>query len=615
MKRKMWTLLGVIVMVGVMVLPACQSQTVIVEKEVTRIVTEKEVIERPVEVTRQVTRIVTLKETVQVEITATPTAIPQGGFLNLTSPVDADILNPLFAGDSASGEIVSYLFASPFITDPWTGETAPHLVESWDWSDGNKTVVYHVRQGMLWSDGEPITAHDAEFTFKALMAKDEAGHPVLADSPYVDMVEDVETVELIDDYTLRVTFSEPLCANLDRMSLPWLPSHVYLADPGFEWADLVEHESNWQPTVFSGPFMLEEWLPDDHITLTRNPNYWQGAPYLDGIRWQVVLDEDLEREMLKNGASDIAGIDPRYLTEMEQVEHLDIYKFLDTAYDCIGLQQGDPQNPQPRLNSDGSVNSDHGSHPILGEVEVRQALAYALDRTAIINKVHMGKAVPLHAHIIPLYRWAYNDELEPRAYDPERAGQMLDAAGWVLNPESGIRECQGCGTTPDGTPMRLTVQTNAKNEIHEDVIVLIQEQWSNVGIDVEIEAVQWESFLDTLMSQAFDVVVSTWREVDVDNEALFFARYDVPGGGFNFCSFYRPDYEQLELEAKAVEGCSYADRGAIYREIQEMLHDEQPYIWLYTPRTIVGIHRRIGGVNPAPWSITYNIHEWFIKSE
>jgi peptide/nickel transport system substrate-binding protein len=615
MARAKWTLLSVLVLITLIVLPACQPQTVVVEKEVTKVV-EKEVtkvVEKQVE--KEVTKVVTVKETVQVEVTPTPTPIPQGGTLNLTSFADAKILSSLISSDSASAEIEGYIFDTPFRTDPWTGETIPNMVESWDITDQNKTVTFHVRQGMKWSDGEPITAQDFKFMFDALMAKDSEGNPVLSESPRLDMVEYVETIDLIDDYTLKVTYSEPICTNFESLSLAWLPSHVFLSDPNFTFADLSEHPFNWEPTVFSGPFMFKEWVKDDHVTLVRNPDYWQGAPYLDGIVWKVVANATVEKEMLKAGETDIAGIDPKYLTEMEQVPTIDIYKFFQTAYDYIGLQMGDPENPQPRLNDDGSVNENHGIHPILSKKEVRQALVYALDRNSIINKVRMGQAAPLDAEIIPTYGWAYNDQLVSREYDPEKAKQMLEDAGWVLKEGETVRVCEGCGTAPDGTPMKLNVKTNSGNEVRENIMQIVQQQWGDVGVDVEIEAMEWNAYLDVLLGQTFDAVIIGWTGVDPDSETLFFAKYDVPGGGFNFCSFYRPDYEPLELQAKTVEGCAYEDRGAIYKQIQEIFYDEQPYVWLYATRNITGINKRLGNVNPAPWSTTYNIHEWYIKSQ
>ncbi len=615
MFSKKWSVLLALVVISTLVLAACQPQTVIVEKEVTKVVekeVEKEVIVEK-EVEKEVTKVVEKEVQVQVEVTPTPTPIPQGGFLTFSSFADAKILNSLLSSDSSSSDFEGYLFDAGFETDPWTGETIPGLVESWDVTDGNKTVVFHVRQGVKWSDGEPITAKDYKFMFDALMAVDDEGNPVLSTSPRLDMVEYVETIELVDDYTLKVTYTEPICTNFQSLSLGWLPSHVFLADPDFEFADLIEHPFNWEPTVFSGPFMFQEWVKDDHYTVVRNPDYWKGAPYLDGIVVRIVANVTVEKEMFKAGEVDLIGLDPKFLTEIEQVPFADIYKFFRTAYDYIGLQQGLPDDPQPRLNDDGTVNENHGEHPILIKKEVRQALVYALDRNSIVNKVRMGQAAPIDAHIIPTYGWAYNDELEPRLYDTAKAAEMLEAAGWVLPEGAQYRVCQGCGTAPDGTPMKINLKTNAGNETREQIIQIAQQQWGAVGVEVEIEAMEWNAYLEVLLGQTFDAVCIGWTGVDPDNETLFFAKYDVPGGGFNFTSFYRPDYEPMELEAKTVEGCTYEDRGEIYKEIQEIFYDEVPYVFLYATRAITAINDRIGNVNPAPWSTLYNIHEWYIK--
>jgi len=608
---KKWRILFIWMIIGMVGWAACQPQTVVVEKKVTQEVVrevEKEVtrvVEKTVE--KEVTRIVEK----QVVVTPTPTPIPQGGFLNLATLTDAVTLNPLLSTDSTSALFQRYLFATPFEIDPWTGETLPGLVERWDILDGNQTVIFHVRQGVKWSDGEPVTAWDFKFMFDALLSVDDQGNPVLP-GPHLDLVEYVDMVELVDEYTLKVTYSEPVCTNAESMNLPWLPSHVFLADAQFKFADLRDHPFNQQPTVFSGPFMFKEWVRGDHYTVVRNPTYWKGAPYLDGIVTRIVADAAVAKEMFKAGELDLIEVEPRFLTEIEQIPFAHTFKFFRAAYEGIVLQQGDPNNPQPRLNADGTVNEQHGSHPILGQKQVRQALVYALDRSAIINTVRMGQAMLLNAHIVPIYGWAYNDELEPRGYDPARAAALLDAAGWVLPKGATVRVCRGCGTAPDGTPMKLNLKVNAGNPVREQIAQIVQRQWGEVGVEVKIDLMEWNAYLDVLLAQTFDTAVVGWDGVDVDGEMLFSARYDVPNGGFNLGSFYRPDYEQLELTAKTVVGCAYQDRGALYKKIQEILYDEQPYVWLYATRTIVAVNARIGNANPAPSSTFYNVHEWYI---
>ncbi len=610
MNRKQ--LLGsVLLLVGALVLAACQPQTVIVEREVTKVVTRQVTTE--VRVTRvvekQVTRVV--KVTVPVAVTPTPTPIPRGGVLKVLGQNDVETFNPLFAADRASVEVVSCLFDSPFSLDPRSGEVTPNMVERWEFADDGAGVTFFVRKGMRWSDGEPITARDYKFMFDALMAVNDEGQPVL-DTPYSHMVENVEKVELVDDYTLRVRYKEAVCT--DFLDVPWLPAHHFLSSPNFRFADLADHEFNRHPTVFSGPFVLQEWDEGDHVTMARNSTYWKGMPYLEGIVRQVVDGAAVEAEMLEKGQADMASVDVGYLGEVEDSGNVSIVRFLYPSYVYIGLQMGNPRDPQPRLNKDGTVNENHGLHPILGKKEVRQALAYAIDRREIIAKAAMGQGVMLNAHILPQYGWAYDSQLEPRDYDPEKARQMLAAAGWKDEDGDGIRECHGCDTAPDGTPMKLSLKTNAGNDVYENIGIIVRDRLAQVGVDVEFETLEWNAFLDVLLGQTFDMVISSWRNIGPESDLMFAARYDVPGHGFNFCSFYRPDYEKLERAARQVKGCSYRGRGEIYRQIQQIMYDEQPYIWLYVPCAIVGVNNRVHNVSVTPWGFR-DVYKWYIAKE
>jgi peptide/nickel transport system substrate-binding protein len=610
MNGKRWTWLTICALV----LVACQPQTVVVEKkvtveviqEVTRNVTQ--IVEKEVEVTRVV------KETVGIEVTPTPTSIPRGGTLKLIDEGVDYCHSPFEAGSGCDFLLLSLLWVDPFEPDPWTGETLPGLVERWEIADDNKKATFYVRQGVNWSDGEPITAHDFKFMFDALMATDEEGNSATG-SGMVIAVEQVETVELVDDYTLAVTYKESGCANFDRLHLAWWPSHVFLSDPDFEFSDLPDHPFNQVPTVFSGPFMLDEWVEGEQITLVRNPDYWKGSPNLEGVQITVRHDPVQYQEVLKAGEADVTEIDVELMSQIEQVPFLDLYRLPQDVYEFIALQIGDPEDPQPRLNADGTVNEAHGAHPILSSKAVRQALVYALDRWTIVNKIWYGQAVLMHSAVPPIHEWAYHDGLEARAYDPERAAEMLEEAGWVLEGGAEVRVCRGCGTAPDGTPMILSVKTNWSNPRRMSIMELVQEQWGQVGVGVETLGMEWDAYLDALLGQAFDTAIISLLGEGMHQDFFFLARYDVPGQAFNMSSFYRPDYEELVTRAMDVPGCSYEDRAALYRQTQEMLYDEQPYIWLYSPRRLLAVHRRIGGIDPGPWSTWHNVHEWYIKGE
>jgi peptide/nickel transport system substrate-binding protein len=369
--------------------------------------------------------------------------------------------------------------------------------------------------------------------------------------------------------------------------------------------------------------MLEEWVRGDHWTVARNERYWQGAPHLDAITARVISGQDALVELLRAGQVDLGeDLQPYYLDELEMEPALRLYKFMDDSYDFLGFQLGDPEHPQPRLlpagladASGAALNTAHGQHPILADVRVRQAIAHAVDRQALIDKARFGQGLPLYANVLPSVPWAYNTELEPYAYDLEAAGELLDQAGWTLDEATGLR-------TRNGVPLKLRLHTNAGNYVRESMADLIREQLAQVGIEIEVVLLDWYALLDEVFGQTFDLVLLSVDDLGTnpDDLNLWAAASDVPlptgvlpqGIGYNYCSYYNPELESWLEQARAVPGCDLDQRAALYRQAQATLLEDLPYLWIDVPRTIVALQARLGGVNPGPWDVWYNVHEWYL---
>ncbi len=578
----------------------CQPRTVIVERGATKVVTRQ--IVSTIVVTVEATVLVTRQATVAVPMTPTPTPVPQGGYVTRATFADAQTVNPAMAADDASRELCRFLFEGLLRTDPFTGVLEPNLATNWQVSADGLTYTFHIRRGLLWSDGRPITAHDFYFTYAALLSGK-------LDTANNKLVANIVKIEVPDDYTAVVTFASADCSNLQSLTLGWLPMHVFTDDvDDYDFGELAMHEFNSTPTVFSGPFKLQEWVRGDHWTLVRNERYWRGAPYLDGLINLVLNGQEELAKQLKEGRVDVGiGIEPAYLAELESEPHLQIFKLPADEYDFIGFQLGNPDDPQPRLNKNGELNSRHGRHPILHDVRVRQAIACALDRRELLSRARMGQGTLLNANVLPVISWAYNAELPPRERDLQRAAHLLDEAGWKLDPATGIREKKG-------RPLKLQLYTNAGNEVRETMGLLIKKQLREVGIEIEFNAVEWYSFLDILFGQTFDMVLVSWSNLgaDPDDLRLWSAQEDVPGRGYNFVSYYNPTVEEKLAQARAVPRCDQDERARLYRQVQAILYKELPYCWLDEPRRLVAVDRRIGGVNPGPWDLWYNVHEWYI---
>lgn len=597
-KHKLLTIVGLLSLA----LWACRPTEVVIEETPSPTPVKERSVAQTVVVTVEKTVVVAERETVQVVVTSTPTPIPEGGLVTRISYADAQTVNPIMAADPNSAAFVELMFEGLLRVDPFTGEWVPNLAAGWTISDDGLVYTFTLREGLRWSDGEPITMQDLNFTYAALMSGK-------LDTPNFKLVADITQIEVLDDRTAAVTFARPDCAHLSALQFGWLPMHVFTDDvASYDWEDLAGHEFNSRPTVFSGPFMFQEWVRGDHWSVERNPRYWRGAPHLDGVINRVVDGQQAMIEMLTEGEVDLAaGFDPQYLTTVESVPDLNLFKFLSDEYDLLGFQMGNPEDPQPRLTQEGVANGEHGQHPILQDKQVRQAVVYALDRTELVAQARLGQGIPLHSNVLPTVSWAYNTDLAPRAYDPDKARQMLDEAGWQVSP-SGVR-------VKGGRALRLKLYTNAGNQVRETMAALVRQQLAEVGIEVEVNAVEWYQFLEVLFGQTFDLVLVSWSNLGVDphDDRLWLAQNDVPGQGTNFVSYYDPELEALYAQVAALPACDQDARAAIYRQIQARLYEEQPYCWLDVPRQLVAINHRVGGVNPGPWSIWYNVHEWYVN--
>lgn len=557
-----------------------------------------------------VTEIVEQERTVEVEVMVTPTAAPapQGGTMVESTFADATILNPILSNDSASSDVHEKIYLPLVDEDAFSGELIGIVADSWEVSDDGLVYTFHLNEDVVWSDGTPLTARDFKFSYDAIASD-------LVETPRKSNVELVESIEVIDDYTVEVTFSQVDCAALQNFTLGILPAHMYAED----FSDVMESPENNAPSVASGPFVFQEWVPDDHVTLVRNENYYAGAPNVEAWFYRVFADQSAELAAVLAGEVDISTVSAPFVSTIEGAvasgQPLQIEKFFDDGYTWIAFNLADPANPQHGFvdenendaYDEGEPVQEQDPHPILGDVAVRQAISHAVDYTNIVNRVVFGEGVQALANVLPAIEWAYADQLEPYEYDLEQAQAILDEAGWVDSNGDGIRE-------KDGQTLSLSLQTNAGNEVRENIILLVEENLDSIGFDIETQAVEFSTLIGEMLSQTYDMVLLGWtnKGSDPDDVGLWEYRFDTVGSGFNFTSYYSPEIEELGQQAKSLPGCDLEERGELYGEIQQMLHEDAPYVFLYVPLTNVVWNTRLQGIEPGPWQTYYNVDDWYI---
>lgn len=607
--RKKWLWWLVIGLMLIVALVACQPQTeqVVVTRvvedtvveEVTRVVEGEETV---VEVTRVVER------EVQVEPTEPP--IPQGGFIIESSFADASQLNPILSADSASSDVNSKLYLGLVTLHEETGEIIGQIAESWEVSEDGLTYTFHLRDDIVWSDGEPLTAEDVKFTYDAIASD-------LVETPRKSNVELVDSMEVVDDYTLEVNFTEIDCTALQNFTLGVLPAHAFADD----FSDIMDSPENSAPSVTSGPFVFSEHEADSFVTLLANPDYYEGAPNVEGWTYRIFADQSAELEALLAGETDVTTVSPQFVSVVEgaiaEGDPLQMKKFFDDGYTYIGFNMANPDNPQPGwedLDEDGEYDPDEPPleqepHPVFSDRAVRLAISHAIDYTNIINRVVFGEGTQAVSNVLPAVEWAYDESLQPYEFDTEMAAQILTDAGWEDTNGDGIRE-------KDGQQLRFTLMTNAGNEVRENIAQIVKDtlESEELGFAVDLEIIEFGTVVENLLGQTFDAVIIGWTGLGSDPEDSSFWAYrnDSPGGGFNFVSYYNEEVEEKLNEARSLPGCGVEERGQLYRDIQTQILDDAPYTFLYVPLTNVVWNTRLEGIDPQPWSTYYNVEGWYL---
>jgi len=521
-----------------------------------------------------------------------------GGVWTEASSADASTLNPILWADDASNDVGRYLYPTLIGQDPNSGEIVPtQMAESWEVSDDGLTWTFTLREGVIWSDGEAIDANDFKYTYDAVASE-------LVETPRKSLVESIETIEVIDDYTVAVTFSEVKCDGLLDLGLRWLPSHLYAED----FSDIMESPLNEEPTVSGGEFLFQSWARDDNLVLVRNDDFWEGAPLMDGRITKVVPDPGARLAQLQSDESTFVDLQPEQLATVNADPNIEVYNFRDDGYDYIGLNLADPANPQPGQDEDGNL-VEQDPHPILSDLNVRKAIAHALDYDAIIESVYLGQGYQIAANVLPIIEWAYDPSLQPYAYDPERAAALLEEAGWVDSDGDGVRD-------KDGEPLALELITNAGNTTREDLGVLVQDQLNSIGFDVDFQAIEFGALVEQLLGQTFDMVIIGWTDLgnDPNDDAFWHSKFDTPGSGFNFVSYQNPEIDQLLEDGVAVIGCDIAERAPFYQQIQQIIHDDVPYVFVSGSVDNFGYRAEWGGLDPGPWDFHWNIEKWFVET-
>jgi peptide/nickel transport system substrate-binding protein len=548
----------------------------------------------------------------------------QGGII-IEGNLSADVatMNPIMSSDTASSRVIGFMFPNFIGADPAQAVLAPaqpnSLAESWDISEDGLTYTFHLRDDLAWSDGDPITSADILYSWEAI----KAGSEGLIDVPGSYIIDPtgasgVVDVTAPDDYTVVVTFASPECTALNyAASIVPAPSHVLPEDV----TTLGDSEFNLNPSVTRGPFTFGEFRPGEQVSLVADPTYPASDAVLgyvspEGFIYRNVPDQTVMVEQFLAG--ELNTIDGPAVSRREDIRNsgATVYSYPGNSWDYFAMNLADPNNPQNAFDEAGNP-IDQGFHPIFGDVAVRQALARAIDVDSIINAAVFNEGERMTSFLLPA-SWAYDADLPPIPFEPETAAQMLTDAGWVDadNDPSTPRVAQGAAHAEDGTEMVFTLYTNEGNTRREAIGTLIQDQLAQIGVQVDFQTIDFNTLLDIMDSQTFDAIILGWRNGypdDPDATQLFTPASDVIGSGSDFTSYNNPRFTELNAEAKSLPGCDPAERAELYAEMQQIMQEDLPYIWLFAQNGMYAANA-IEGFDPYPSQMYWNVDAWSVST-
>ena len=447
--------------------------------------------------------------------------------LVIAQGADAKSLDPHASNDNPSSRIRVQIYDRLMDLDD-NGVPQPMLAESWERPD-DKTIIFHLRKGVKFHNGDEMKASDVKFSLERALAAPEVSH----------ILTGINGVEVLDDYTVKVTTEKPMAAILNNLA------HTTIAILS-EKATKEAGDKFGQNPVGSGPYKFVSWQSGDRVTLEAFPEYWQGEAPIKNVVFRNIVEETNRTIGLETGELDIIydiqGMDKNKLKDDDRFVVIEGPQ-VSMTYLGFNMKKAPYDNPK-----------------------VREAISYAIDQKPIIDTVFLGAGEAANSIIGPNV-WGYYD-VEKYTQDIEKAKALLAEAGY-----------------PNGFKAKIWVNDNP---VRRDTAVILQDQLKQIGIDLAIETVEWGAFLDGTARGDHEMFLLGWGTVTRDPD---YGIYELVSTSTMGSAGNRSFYSNPKVDKLLEEGRTELDpekRKAIYKEIQEIIRKDIPmYMIIYPLQNVV----------------------------
>ncbi|KIL36548.1 peptide ABC transporter substrate-binding protein [Cohnella kolymensis] len=491
-----------------------------------------------------------------------------GGTLTVSTFSDIVAVNPLFVGDTSSGDLETLIFAKLYDLDrnanltaePWS--LAAELPQI---SADGLTYTIKLKTTPKWTDGKPVTADDVIFTFDTARNAD-------AGSPLVSQYDKIEKMTKVDDQTVEIKLKQVYAPFQYALYQSIVPAHVLKDVPVKE---LKEHTYGVDPakTVTSGPWKWTEWKKGQYIAVESYPEYWgEKKPHIAKVITKIYADQQTEVQALMKGDVDMTQAIP--LTQIEAVKKDE---------DITVILAPGPQYEYVQFNFKDENFPDKYS-PFKGQ-KTRQAIAYALNRQGMVDNVLKGSGALMNSPFLP-GSWADpGDAAVNYEYSADKAKALLAEDGWKPGKD-GILE-------KDGHRFSFELQYNSGNSRREGVSAIIQQNLKDVGIEVKPRGIDFATWIDQNITPGkFPAILLGWSltNPDPDAESIFSSKY-FPPAGQNGGWYVNEKLDEMWVKGQQV--IDQAERAKIYKEIGKEISIDLPYVFLYQYGLPQGVNTKV----------------------
>ncbi|HIK44409.1 MAG TPA: ABC transporter substrate-binding protein [Leptolyngbyaceae cyanobacterium M65_K2018_010] len=549
--------------------------------------------------------------------------------LVLSTLSDPKTFNPVLSQESPN--IFGFTFEGLTGTDGITGDVVPALAESWDISEDGKTLVFTLREGLKWADGEPLTVDDVVFTYDVLFNPDIPSNS--RDGFRIGPQGLLPAVSKLDSRRGQFSLPEPFAPMLRNTSQEIIPQHLLQSAVETKGADgKPVFLTTWgtdtpaAQIIGNGPYRLGQYIPGERVIFERNPHYWrrddQGnpQPYIEQIVWQIVGSTDTAFLQFRSGGLDSIGVQPDFFSLLKREEDRGNFSIknggpdLGTSFVFFNLNQAS-RNGKPLVDP---VRSRW-----FNSVAFRQAVSYGIDRETMINNIFQGLGSPQTSPISVPSPYFAPPEMGIRTYDynPEKAKELLLGAGFTFNGGGQLFDAEG-------NRVRFNLITNSGNKIRESIGAQIKNDLEKLGMQVDFQPLAFNALVDRLTdSLEWEACIlgltggldpNGGANVWLLDGALHAFNQQAGPGQDPLEGWQAADWEKrvADLYIQAAQEMNDDRRFDLYKETQRLTQEYLPFIYLINNLSLTAVRNTVQGVKyTAIGGAFWNIHELTLKDE